>query len=157
MIFVVKVIGNDPYCSTLQSKITMLSPHNLNIRLRRFKNMIKTSDPDEYHVAIEAIEKTCKDDYDMTYFSPENVMFIINKLEFAILCLFLDIPDSALEVMSEIRSQVLDKIFIRNLLFVNRFFKHEYDEHYENWDIGTLNVLPDLIKYEIHKIIYTSI
>jgi hypothetical protein len=125
----------------------MITPHNLNIRLKRFKHIIG----EYYPGVVEQIEKTCNEEFDSTYFTKENTEIIIDKLEYAVLCIYIGIPETAIECLKDIRT-ILDDIFVKNLLLVNRLFKDNDDG-----DIGTLDFLPDLVKFEIHKLVYVTL
>lgn len=127
----------------------MITPHNLNIRLKRFKYIISECCPG----VIEEIEATCNGKFDPTYFTKKNTEIVIEKLDFAVLCIYTGIHETAIECLKEIRTLVLDDIFVKNLLLVNRLLKDTKDT---KDDIGTLDFLPDLVKFEIHKIIYVS-
>lgn len=123
----------------------MIHPHILNLRLKRIKNIIKQ---DEHDRAIEEIDTIIRDEFDTLYFSNDAVDIIVDKLELAMISLLMSTPIFAIVNLNIVRT-VLDKIFIKNLLLVNRLFK-------EGSDIGTLAKLPDLVKFELHKEIYLS-
>ncbi len=125
----------------------MIYPHSLNILLKRLKNIISTHEDCER--AVHVIDEIMCRPFDTVYFSRDVIERTMDKLEFAQLLLHMETPVSALSSLADIRMD-LDKIFIRELLFTNRLSQTDSD-------IGSLNMLPDLIKFELYKDIYGSL
>lgn len=121
-------------------------PHTLNIILKRIKNIINQED---YERAVQEIDKTIDRPFDQLYFADTLVQMVRDRLEFSMLALLMETPNAALNSLTEIRKEI-DRIFVRELLLANRLLK-------EHADIGTLQQLPELVRFEIYKDIYGSL
>ena len=124
----------------------MASAHQINMTARLAKALVEKED---FAKAAEILNTKINSSFDPVLFTPNDRDMIIEELEMAWMFTVLHSGPNAIYSLAKVR-KMLEPIFIKNLLFVNRFFK-------ENADIGTLSELPDLVKFEIHKIIYTEI
>lgn len=123
--------------------MALVSPHTLNIFLKKAKNMIVVEDYEK--IATELDSLTTRP-YDSTYFTEDDVTFIKDSIDAIVIFAFVECKESMLEYIQVIR-EFLDSVFIKNLLFANRLFKKDAD-------IGTISQLPELVHFELHKIIY---
>lgn len=102
--------------------------------------------------AIQLIDMYIDDknkEFDMLYLTQEDIDLIENCLFISVIMLLNCLPFEALETINPIR-KILDRIYSKNLWMSMRLLKNNKD------DLGYLYELPDLVKFEIHKIILNS-
>lgn len=126
----------------------MTTPIELNKQLHKITSIIRKDFP-ACNIAIDALQKIENKDFDSRYFTKDIENEIKKHIGSAIIFLFVQVQQATLAEMNAIRA-IFDPIFARELLFVNRFLKHEKD-------IGTLSILPDLALFEIRKHVHEAI
>lgn len=126
---------------------SIIYPNNINLALKRIKNIIILYR--DFERAAEDLDNFSQRPFDDTYFTQKDIDNIIYNIDMAIIYCHVECSTPVMECLANIRS-IIDRIFVNNLLLVNRLFK-------ENVDIGTLSYLPDLVKFELHKNIYGSL
>ena len=123
--------------------MAIITPHTLNIILKRAKNMLVFEDYDEI---VKTFDGLSERPFDIDYFDKHNEEYIKDQIDLIVVCALLECNSAVKEHIGNIRNRI-NPIFIQNLLLANRLFK-------EHSDIGTLDELPELVKFEIHKMIY---
>jgi hypothetical protein len=126
----------------------LITPQILNLRLKHYKNLIANG---EYARVTSDIEEDLNSIIKSEYFTDEQVELINDKLGLAQLLCFVEVGNAALDEFKCLRN-MLDEIFTRNLLIATRLMKETTCPCY----LGTLDDLPDLVKFEINKIICSS-
>lgn len=122
----------------------VVTPHIMNLRLKKINNIINLCE--DYDMAVEELDMLTQRPYDVTYFDESLQETIKERLDMAIMLLWLNTASEALVVLKGVRS-LLDPIFVQNLWFANRILT-------PGKDIGILEELPDLVKFEIRKHLY---
>ena len=126
--------------------MALVHPHTLNILLKRAKNLVQFED---YEKIAKDFDALFTRPFDTTYFSPEDIKYLKHEIDTIIIFSFVECPDPIKESLKNIRSHI-DPIFVKNLLLAGRLFNEERD-------IGTISQLPELVKFEIHKILYSDL
>jgi hypothetical protein len=129
----------------------MITPHILNLKVKKLKFLCLHN---FNQAATTEANSIIQRDFDLIYFSEDQVIEIVDDLDLFIIYIFINCRDLALECLKNIR-ETLDGIFVKNLLLVNRFFKKQGTS--ASADIGTLAQLPDDILYVLNQIIYRDI
>lgn len=131
----------------------MISPHLLNMRLKRVKNMVELHD--DIDAAVDELDRLRDAEYDMSYFTKSMVEAFCYNLQMAMIMYIVNDADHAKACLGQVRS-LLDRVMVKELLLVNRFFKDNDSSSPD--DVGEfLYMLPDAVKYEIHRIVYRSL
>lgn len=131
-------------------KRLMISPHSLNLCLKRIKNIIVLHE-DCARAAVICNEYSQRE-FDSTYFNDLEAQFCQSQFEFATLLLYLDCPNEALTKLAEVRI-VLDKIFTKNLWLAERLLQD--DTSIES--IGTLDMLPWPARFIIRQELFLGL
>lgn len=126
----------------------MITPIEFNKQLHKISSIIKKDFP-ACNIAIDALQKLENRHFDSRYFTKSIETEIKKHIGTAIIFLFVQVKEATLEEINAIRT-MFDPILARELLFVNRFLKHEKD-------IGTLSKLPDLALFEIRRHVHEAI
>jgi hypothetical protein len=128
-----------------------VTPQILNIHLKRLNGMIKRNK--DYESAANVIQSYVEEDYDLSYFTSKQVSTINNCFCIAQLLLYVGIEEDALKELCQIRL-ILDRIFVKELWFTERLLK----DNMSNDDVGDfLGELPELVRFEIRKQLYTML
>lgn len=125
-----------------------VTPHILNICLKRIKNIITHGD---YDRAVDEADTLIARKFDPEFFTAPMVELITDRLDMVIIFLWSYTESAALEMIQHIRKTVLDPIFVKNLWLANRILNEK------KRDIGTLDELPDLVQFEIRRILYSAL
>lgn len=138
----------------------MIRPHGFILDIMNYERMLRgvldgSAKGDALDVicnVITACEGILESDFDGDYFTPQEVAFIKEKVEFADMLLLLDAPRVALNTFEELRRGVeggmcLGSILVRHLRFPVRLL----DEASGDAELGALYELPGLVKYQIAK------
>ncbi len=134
----------------------IMGPHVLNILLKRVNVIIRLQE--DHERAAREIDIIMDRPFDSEFFTADTIDKMKIHMEQAILCLWCDTASQALVLMKCVRA-LLDTIFVRNLWLANRLFINESTNRLfiNDCDIGTLDSLPDLVKLELHKILYDAL
>lgn len=119
--------------------------------LQRINNVIKMiqAEADSCHI-IDELTSFWHTEWDSDYFKEDQAITNVKDiLDLCICLLFLNIRPNVVEELQKIEGH-LEPIIVRELLFVNRFFKQDCDDK----SIGILNDVPDLVKFEIRRKVY---
>ncbi len=135
---------------------SIMGPHVLNILLKRVNVIICLQE--DHERAAREIDIIMGRSFDTEFFTADTIDKMKFHMEQAILCLWCDTASQALVLMKCVRT-LLDPIFVRNLWLANRLFINESTNRLliNDCDIGTLDSLPDLVKLELHKILYDAL
>jgi hypothetical protein len=123
----------------------MTTLQNLNVFLEKIKNIVIQ---EKFELLQSEIDTFILKDFDLNYINQNDSIKIKDELELIVIFSFVNSLCGAMTALASIR-KIIDPIFIKHLWFINRFFKSSEIEN-----IGTLSVLPDLVLFEIQKIIY---
>lgn len=126
-----------------------ITPHVLNILLRRVKNVIQVQD---YARAVKELDIVLARPFGDEFFDEKTVDLIHEHLDLAASLLLLDAETDALASLKALRAEVLDPIFVKNLWMANRIMHPDGPR-----DIGVLDTLPELVQFEIRKALYDFI
>lgn len=131
----------------------MIGPADLNIKLKAISGIAKGYDGyagsvmlgDDKKALIELCDEIIQGEYDMDYFSDSDIEYV----QYNVLCIQAMVimelgVNVVVDEIKEIRRVLLDRVMVKNLLFVDRMFKG--DEF-----IGTLAVLPELALHDIRE------
>ena len=123
----------------------MITPYILNLKVKNLKYLCLYN---FNHAATTEANSIIQRDFDLIYFSEDQILKIVDYLDLFIIYIFINCKDFALESLKNVRD-ILDRIFINNLLLVNRINK--------NNDVGTLAKLPNDILCVVNQIIYRDL
>jgi hypothetical protein len=121
-----------------------MKPFMLNLKVKNLKFLAIHN---FNYAATSEANNIIQCDFDLDYFTDEQVLAIVDLLDLFIIYIFINCKTCALDALRDIRN-ILDKVFVNNLLLVNRFFKKE---------IGTLDILPDDVLFTIRKNVYANL
>ena len=129
------VCGNSSNMQTL---------YKLSKSLKQIKNCMEAG---KFEAAIRISENVQKERLDDDVFDVYDEYFVKQQFDMITLFLSCEREQLVIDLIKELRTHVLDKMFTSHLLMVSRLRKAQTD-------VGTLDTLPDLAKFEITKHIY---
>lgn len=125
-----------------------VSPHILNILLKRARNTVALGDTES---AVDVLDQIVSRPFESEFFNDDLTAKIKDIADVAIMHTWVtNSSDAVYDAVKAIRS-MLDPIFIHNLWLANRILGSDLR------DIGTLDELPELVLFEIRKILYTAL
>jgi hypothetical protein len=123
------------------------TPHFLNLVLKRIKSLLLLDDYTTVllHTEFERMP------LHPSYFSLDDWHFFKQGYEEISMYSYLEAKQGALDAVAIIRKR-LDRIMTNNLLLIHRLFPCRSHQ-----DVGTLDILPELVKARVYNIVFTDL
>lgn len=122
----------------------MMSAYQVSKSLKMIRCLMEVG---RFERAIMTADDLKCAEYDTDLFDVYDEYYIREKIDSMMVFISCEQEEIVKDMIKDIRREVLDKIFTKRLLIASRLRKNTKD-------VGTLDHLPDLVKFEISKYIY---